>query len=113
MVASGKFNKDAITPEQIGEYFGSNQAESTAQEALQELGDLENPEKVVQLMREAKLKFPDFTKDDLVQVAREALGLKSKAAKNLSQKVKKADPSVTAKRPSNPRQEPMSWDDLE
>lgn len=113
MVASGKYNKDAITPEQIGEYFGTSQASSIAEEAAQELGDLENPEKVVQLMREAKLKFPDFTKDDLVQVAREALGLKTKAAKNLSQKVKKADPSTTAKRPINPRQEPTSWDDLE
>lgn len=113
MVASGKYAKDSITPEMIGEYFGTNQATSIAEEAAQELGDLENPEKVVQLMREAKLKFPDFTKDDLVQVAKEALGLKSKAAKNLSQKVKKADPSTTAKRPTNPRQEPMSWDDLE
>lgn len=78
----------ARSPEEVAEYWQQNQSQSMAHEIVGELGDLENSEEVVSLIIETKSKYPEFTKDDLKEVVSEALGLKDKASKALSRKVK-------------------------
>lgn len=100
-------------PDLIGQYHKAKQTRAGIEDILKEaeaefetepakLDAIERLTKVMQL-------YPDMTLTELRDYALEAYG--SKAAKNLSRKLKKTQPTSTMKTPERAR-EPLTFDDL-
>lgn len=117
MIAHPDFKGKTITPEMIGEFHSNTAARSLCEEIAEEFGeDLENPEKAVSLLIETKLKYPEFTKDDLKAVASEALGISTaKASKTLSRKVQAGNPQKGKSQSTGTKRkdEPLFFSDLD
>lgn len=104
--------QDKITPESLGEYHQELSARQSAQEVLREV----NPDMSEEALDGAIEEFAGlvldkgFTVDDLKEIAVEVYG--NKAAKNLSRKVRKAEPAATAKVSGERATVPVNFDDI-
>lgn len=115
MVKDEQFKDKQITPEMIGEYHSQQKAKTLCEEIVDEMGEgLENSEKAVSLLIETKLKYPEFTKDDLKQIASEALGTKtSKVSKTLSKKVAQGNPTKVKPPAAKQKEDVTFFSDLD
>lgn len=114
LLSSG-YKEDQITPELCGQAFAWDRATTVAQNVLKSLKtEVDNPEKAIKLLREAKLANPEFTESDLKQIASEVLGdLTKKVASSLSKKVRTAGaPPRQPKPEKSTKHEAVFFDDL-
>lgn len=116
MKASGKYKEEDITPEALGEFFFEKSAGQLAKKVVASLGDdIENKDRAVELLAETKLKFPEFTEEDLLAVAKEAFGGKpGKTAQKLSKKVRQTERGIPpTKKRTEKAVEALRWDDID
>jgi hypothetical protein len=114
MLKAGK-REEEITPEALGDFFLERQSVELAEKVVDSLADEpENRDKAVQLLAEAKVKYPEFTEDDLKQLAEEAFGGRpGKTAKVLSKKVRQAERKPPVKRDKTRETETLDWNDID
>ena len=112
---SGKVKPEDLTPELVVQYHQAIQREEKVVGVLAEVApELQNELKVISELRDVWDKNPSFTVDDISDIAKDVYG--NKAAKALSRKVKKAEPVKVAPEGTpakDPRQEAVTFDDLE
>jgi vacuolar-type H+-ATPase subunit I/STV1 len=114
MRATGRFPEDKLTPELVGEYYLAIKYTQGANKVLEEIApEIENRESAIGDLRDIWKQNPGFTEDDIRQIASEVYG--KRAARNLSRKVKKADPARAGKSVPlrTPKKEYVTFDDLE
>jgi hypothetical protein len=111
LVKFGKIPEDQITPQLIGEYHQMIKSADMTSKILKEVKS--NPDTFDKDWNEFKkiaLENPEFTEEDLRQIALEAYG--SEPAKRLSKKLKKIESSPEVRRTRDPQKDPMFFDDL-
>lgn len=114
MRATGRFPEDKLTPELVGEYYLAIKYTEGANKVLEEIAPgMENKEAAIGELRELWKQNPNFTDADIRDIAKEVWG--KAAARNLSRKVKKADPAKAGKSTPlrTPKKEYVTFDDLE
>lgn len=117
IVQDGKVPEESITPEYVAEYYQVSKAYDLAEKVLESV-DPESKDDAQALRQLVSIKQdnPDFSEDDLRDVAEAMLGRKAKrAAKALSDKVRSNEPKAKASSsaPRAPQNEPINFDDLE
>lgn len=94
--SSGTLKTEELTPERVAEEFKKLESEKSIESLLDDVNpDIENKAEAVTEMKKVLATYPDFTIEDLRDIAVEVYG--SKSSKNLSRKLKKSAPAETAK----------------
>lgn len=112
MIKTGKYKPEDITPESCADFFSESFSVEIAEKVLaSDEYDVENRDQAIRLLSETKLKFPEFTLEDLKEVAKEVFGSNKRASKALSKKVQKAERGTVNRKPSQ-SVEAVSFDDI-
>lgn len=117
IVATGKVAPDQITPEYVADYYKVTQSFNKAEAALESISpELKSNREAVQALVSVIEGNPDFTAEDIAEIARSTIGAQV-AAKSVNRKIQKnssgaASPKSNS-RPKNPNNEPVNFDDLE
>lgn len=93
---SGTLKTEELTPERIAEEFKKLESEKSIESLLDDVNpSIENKSEAIEAMKGIMKTYPDFSVEDLREIASEVYG--SKASKNLSRKLKQSAPVNTAK----------------
>jgi hypothetical protein len=103
------FDISALTPEMVGEYFQIVDRKSKIQGFVVEAyADSEKQSDIEMQLYDTWSKNPEFTLDDIKDIAGEVYGSKKAKASRLVERVKESK----TKEKVLPQHEPLSWDDL-
>lgn len=103
------FDVNKITPDMVGEYYSViNRKETLASFATENYGSDERLETITSQLYDAWSKNPEFTIDDIKEIALAAFPVEQKKSSKIIQRIKedKKEKKVM------PQHEPLSWDDL-
>ena len=112
LVAEAKrsgFDVNNLTPEMVGEYHQILDRRSKIQEYVVEAyADSEKQSDIEVQLYDTWAKNPEFSLDDIKDIAREVYGSSKSKSSRLVERVKETKPKPAAR----PQNEPLSWDDL-
>ena len=124
LVEHPQIDKSRLTPEVVTEFIKEERADNFALSAFNELkvdDSTVDSDAIVTTLREVYLRNPDFTKEDLQEIAKASFkqATKTKAEENLAKKIEKKSPvKPVEKHQPHPQQltaeqlKELDWDNL-